>query len=1130
MKPSPALSSPLFGKVLIEASAGTGKTWTLSAIIIRLLLERGALPKHLIATTFTRKAAAELKRRIHRRLQEVAEAYQAQSALQPEQRLSYQLNDALLQHLFSQASVSQNTWQALGLRLQTSLMQIEQMYIGTLDGLCQKWLLENRLETGADERQRFVEDSQLAHTLTHHQLRAHHHHIAKQNPEHYANYLQTQALDSETLFHKAKSALTFSRATLIPPAPIIEQTAPQFPSKQAFQQWFEPLQSLPVNRNSFNAKRMAQIANLGEGIIEDSATLIKLLQEPPFNKGAEALRNAFIHHPITKQLLTVLHHHQAQAKIPQTIAQSALYEVAHHLRQALPTVLEQQNLTTFQESLQRLNIALEQHPKLAQQIHHRYPIILVDESQDLNDEQSALLEKLYLQHQTKASYLLLVGDPKQAIYQFRGGDVENYQRLKALFTEEERYQLTENHRSNQPLLNALNHHYAQSPELGKGIQYHEVHAANPEPQIISQPPRLEQMYWLNSSAAEECANIAQLISHLLSPQSAFSWKDGRRLQARDILVLMPKSKQLDELQAHLNQHQLSAELQSERSIFESPIAEELGCLLQAMHQPRHQAWHHRLLSGAFYALPLSALQQHDTFALSEALIEAEQRWKSYGLLSALHPFLQQQRIWHTLATQAEARQWVSDLRRLLEVIAERAKHLKPEALIVWWQQQLHDQSTAEWAQPYPSLSPQTIRLMTIHKAKGLQAPVVIVGGLGRTHVTKADDLQLFHYYQQQKRFLSATPPDETLLAEMNQASHDESARLLYVALTRAEQLLFVYRRPKDKDCSEALLSLYQAGEHPNLCLDYPQPNEPQSALPPEPYTPEPSLEPTPKIRHFYGSYRSSFSALTAEHHEKGDASSRGEYDTEQPDHDQHAQSALWLPAMESDAPLPFQHLLPRGAQAGSFMHHVLEQINPRAPQSWAWLLQRLAMRYQIIKADERLEPLEQYEQWLQAIVQLKLEGSGACLHNLNPKALCRELSFTLSLKNDDFSPQALNQLFARYGKALYLDENDTRHYPFLRGEIDLVYEHEGRYFVVDYKTNQLPHYAQSALVDSMNQHQYWLQAALYQLALYRFLKTHRPSFSPTELGGVNYLYLRGLAQHLWSIPAELLLELDALLG
>lgn len=1117
---NPALSTPLYGKVLIEASAGTGKTWTLSAIIVRLLLERGAAAESIIATTFTRKASAELQRRINDRITQFEQRYRQQSALPLEARAEH--DDPLDAHLFSLASVSETAWQQLGARLQTALAQRDQLYIGTLDGLCQKWLLENRLETGVDEKLKINEDAELSHHLVHQQLRKYHHQLASQCPKAYPNYLHHNPDhgDSQHFHHLAQSALTFSRAHLLPPNALVEVgVAPPLPSLDEAQAWLTELSALPINKQSFNTSRINQLNLLTTGTppqkAEDRTALLKLLQEPKFKKGSEALAERFTQHPVTQNLIAQLLAVEANEAQMRGFAQSALYEVAAHLRRELPVALAAQHRTTFSDSLQRLNHALEQHPHLARHINHRYPIILVDESQDLNDEQSALLEKLYLQQTNPDSYWLLVGDPKQAIYQFRGGDVENYRRLKRHFAPEECHQLTQNHRSHQRLLDALNHHYAPNPELSAGIFYHEVHAARAEAYIVPKHGTAA-LYWQRTTASQEAQDIADCVAHLLSPQSAFVKTDGAPIQASDVLVLMPKGKQLEAVAEALQRYQLSADLQSERSIFESSIAQELGCLLHAILQPRHQAWQNRVLRGRFYALDWQHLAQRPPLSLTVALTQAQERWQTQGLISALHAFLREQKIWHSLARQNDARQAISDLRRLLEIIAAHASYQPPEAFINWWHEQLQRQPTAEWAQPYPTRQHHAVRLMTIHKAKGLQAPIVLVGGLGRVNPPKEKELQLFQYYEddglEKRRIISPSLPSETVLHAITQARIEEHNRLVYVALTRAEQLLFVFHREQYQ--SPTLDALYQVGAHPCVVLNAAKPHAQQSALLEHASADEDWLTPSPKRHQFYGSFRSSFSALT-----------RDADDVERPDYDQHSDE------FPHDAPAPFQDLLPHGTAAGSWLHEVFEQLPFHAPNSWAHRLQQLAERHRFTAPNEPLPRLPEYLDWLQQVVNQPLHASGLRLNELAPKALCKELSFTLSVNNPKFSPQALNQLFAKHDKALWLKPDDPRHYTFLRGEIDLLYQHDKKYYLLDYKTNLLDSYHQSALQRSMDEHQYWLQAALYQLAAFRFLRANQPAQSALEqLGAVSYFYVRGLAQLVWEVPAELILELDALLG
>ena len=194
--------------------------------------------------------------------------------------------------------------------------------------------------------------------------------------------------------------------------------------------------------------------------------------------------------------------------------------ISRYVRTHLPKRLESQRLTTFALQLARLNDALsgKKGQSLARYIRHQYPIALIDESQDINTEQALLIQRVYLQdfepetadkaeksngkkYHTPSQFLLLVGDPKQAIYGFRGGDVQNYTTLQKLFPEQPK-SLNQNHRSSAALIDSLNHWY------GVGEQDIDPNEANQLPNVNQQPYFMgREIYYRKISATRQTAEL-----------------------------------------------------------------------------------------------------------------------------------------------------------------------------------------------------------------------------------------------------------------------------------------------------------------------------------------------------------------------------------------------------------------------------------------------------------------------------------------------------------------------------------------------------------------------------------------------------------------------------------------------
>ena len=1207
-EPTPALEIPLEGRALIEASAGTGKTWTLTGIILRLLIEGGYPPREIIATTFTRKAAAEMQQRVHKRLHALRENLKAiaarylaeETVLNDDDGLATRLDDIIggsggdliNRHLILNAVAKHGLDGLIAIfsRVESLQARLDELFIGTIDSLCQRWLAEFALETGNDERLQINENSPALEETIHDTLRRLLHENHQHDPETFAQMLADGAYhDSDAYLAAAREATSHRHAAIdsgdasadydrdrhqaltrqlreLDAAVIADWQAltrePAFTAAtNGRYSWHKNLDALP-----------ALIAQLKEDrtLTGDSTKLAPGFTAPNFKNGHDALAARFTAHPFTlliRELLAVrdarqnhLDHHKRQ-----TIA--GLLET---VRQTYPQALEARGETTFSEKTARINEALA-HPQyganLAHYLTRRYPVMLVDESQDLNDEQAALLERTYLREdgERKHGFLLLVGDPKQAIYGFRGGDVANYNRLKTRFRPDEQHRLDTNRRSSPNLIAALNEHYLQddNARLGADITYHEARAANPAQTILAADgsPIARPMQWTNSGTNQdsETDTIAALVARLT---------DGTGIAPRDIQILMRSNSSLETLQNKLHAQHIDSERSHDRSIFTGAVARTFADLLAALEQPEHRDRQNRLLSGLYYGYSqqdldrLAAIEQGEIPAradeltlaeLREALTQAHDAWQSWGLLAALNPLLTHEKhnIWQTLAAcpAPDNLRHLLDLRHIQTILAEHAPKQRPAQFGAWWRAQLATPPDADWAKAPPLPGQNAVHLLTIHKAKGLEAPVVILATGSNHKGGGANPVPTWRYRDGDTIRISLAKPANT---PIDQQENEEQRRLLYVGLTRAKNLLLVAHREckPDKANPTPTEKLYLTyAQNPGRC---PHAGETSAeALAARPYRAHPSHEPpanpppqqsgeeqgrgcenprstTPTWRtRFQGWQRSSFSALLR--------------DAIEPTSPDLADYAVAAPQNAPDAPpdADIRYTFPRGTAPGSALHAVLERIRPDNRRDWRRYLEHDNRQWQL-----GLEPaqLDACENWLEAIQHCELPQSRISLGASKQGTHRSEYGFTLgSDARAALDIPAINAHFAAHGHPLHLSDKH-RHIRYLRGEIDHLYQHDGRYYILDYKTNHLGNspadYTPENIRAAMGDHHYWLQAALYQVALHRLLQTRLADYDPARhLGGIEYLYLRGIdpahpanGKYGWNYPPEFIAGLDRILG
>ena len=1252
---TPALEIPLSGRALIEASAGTGKTWTLTGIILRLLIEGRREPREVIATTFTRKAAAEMQQRVQARLlalrenlQTIAARYVADETVLHDDggladRLSAILDekgegDHINRHLILNAVATRGLDGLIEIfsRVESLQERLDELFIGTIDSLCQRWLAEFALETGNDERLQINENSPALEEVIHDALRCLLHENYQTAPETFTRLLASGAFyDSDAYLAAAREAANYPDAKIDdePTASAYDRVQHQALLRQlretpqsTIDDWraliTSPEFTAATRKDAAWKSRIDLLPQLLQQLREqqqpdgESGKLADALQNLKTNKGKanEALGERYNAHPFTALLRDLIAEQQAHDKMLEQRARQTTAALLKVVSKEYPKALAARGETTFSEKTRRINAALA-HPQhganLAHYLVRRYPVMLVDESQDLNDEQAALLERTYLRADTdrKHSFLLLVGDPKQAIYGFRGGDVANYNRLKTHFQPDEQHSLNINRRSSANLIAALNEHYRQgdNARLGEKITYHEAQAANPAPTIVSASGDTiaQPMQWLNSGKnnPDEIATIAALVAQLTAATSPYAHHEPNqplsRIRPDDIQILMRSNDSLAQLQEQLHQYHIDSERSHDRSVFTGAVARTFADLLAAIEQPDQRDRQNRLLSGLYYGYNqqdldrLAAIEQGEKNArdgeltladLREALTQAHDAWQTWGLLAAINPLLTHDKhnIWQTLAAcpAPDNLRHLLDLRHIQTILAEHAPKQRPAQFSAWWRAQLAAPPDADWAKAPPLPGQNAVHLYTIHKAKGLESPITILATGGSRSGGNANPVKTWRYRSGDTVHISLNKPAGN---ELEKQENEEQRRLLYVGLTRAKNLLFVAHREfkPDKPNPTPTEKLYLTyTQNPDNCphagetsTESPTTTTESPAKPPplqsgggsgrgcenprsdnilpattsaQPLTPpqlsrpsnelfqsptgggSASVAPAPTWRtHYHGWQRSSFSALL-----------RDAVEQTPPD---LADYAIAEPQTLPDAPADadIRYTYPRGTAPGSALHAVLERIRPDNRRDWRRYLEHDNRQWQL-----GLEPtqLDACENWLEAIQYCELPQSRISLGASKQGAHRSEYGFTLgSDARVALDIPAINAHFAAHGHPLHLSDKH-RHIRYLRGEIDHLYQHDGRYYILDYKTNHLGNrpadYTPEKIREAMNDHHYWLQAALYQVALHRLLQKRLPDYDPARhLGGIEYHYLRGIdpaepenGKYGWNYPPEFIAALDRILS
>ncbi|MDD2768636.1 MAG: UvrD-helicase domain-containing protein, partial [Methylococcus sp.] len=812
----------------------------------------------------------------------------------------------------------------------------------------------------------------------------------------------------------------------------------------------------------------------------------------------------------------------------------------------------------FDDMLWNVHEALTsgRYPWLAEVLRSRYPVALIDEFQDTDPLQFAIFRALYMAEGAAAGLVFLVGDPKQAIYSFRNADLQTY--LGARSQAGREYTLAENQRSVAGVIEACNTLFGANPRafLLDGLDYRPVRlGAKPRPAFAdATEPRAPFQVWLlpkdeaggwvlRAEAMRRCTDTAAAeIARLIREGGAGRIRvGGRALRASDIAVLVRSHVQGRRIRQALARRGVGSVELSQASVFQVPEAEEVERILLAVLEPSRD----RLLRAAWAteimgcdALKIAEISADENRLLESMLRFGEYRelWHRRGFGPMYRRLLHDEGVAQRVLAHPDGERRLTNLLHLGELLHQaQAELTSPDALLRWLQSRRRDTSAQEDAQLRLESDQNLVQIVTIHKSKGLEYPVVFCPYLWDGYRNSRGGQEGIEYHDEAGRPVLDFRPaakDNTKIKGRRRLEDDaETLRLIYVALTREVQRCYLFagvygakaggsvsygestrsmlnwlvcgkdRSPEQwQDAKTKLEPAQIEAGWQGLAASLGVAPMPAIAVPTAagpPVAPDRLAAQTPPAWIPPGWSTGSFTSLSRAMESGADGR----------DHDALCvASGLGPPPSglsESDI-LRF----PRGAAAGICIHHVFEQADFTDPTGWDSAIGRaLALQPQGPEpaASAMLRRL------LGDVLSADL-GDGLKLNGIGRGQRMSELSFRLPAGG--LEPMRLNALLRDHGYSIgKLDFRTLSGY--LQGAIDLVFRYQGRYYLLDWKSNHLGYaredYGPEALAEAMAAEGYHLQHLLYTVALDRYLARRLPDYGyASHFGGVYYLFVRGV--------------------
>ncbi|WP_028115623.1 exodeoxyribonuclease V subunit beta [Ferrimonas senticii] len=1163
-----SLTFPLGGTRLIEASAGTGKTYTIAALYLRLVLghggadaghPQGALtPEQILVVTFTKAATEELKDRIRARLVEAAMVFRSGNP-----------NDEVLTQLLADYPIEQHPRCAR--LLEVAAQSMDQAAVHTIHSWCQRMLREHAFDSGSLFNLELETDlSFLEEEAVRDYWRSHFYQADADSVAALAKFYQ-QPRDLQLALRPLLGKVEGSDDPLLVAAAKAEKIErckaiwrSLWPELKA--QLTEAIAKKQLNGNKVRANHPDKLEawlssddELPEGTLATRYTTGGMLDAA--KKGSAPLESpAFA-------ALENLNIELEKLDLKQTLLRHA----ADWVNQRIIAEKQRLALLGHDDLINDLGSALATDDgQLAAKIRHQFPVALIDEFQDTDPIQYGIFSSLYL-NQSQLG-LMMIGDPKQAIYAFRGADIYTYLQARD-DTAGHHYTLGKNFRSTAAMVTAANALFEQAQGYpdgafmyqqripfesvaanGKRRQWQQCGQAQAAMHFIWQPSddpisKAEYLALMSEQAAER---ITLMLNQGQQRQSGFvdinNGDDIEPVGAADIAVLVRDFTEANAIRSALAARGVrSVYLSDKESVYLSDEAADLRLLLTAAVYPQDDRAVRAALACRTLGLNFSQLellsrderaweQQLDTFKTLQLI------WQQQGILPMLRQLLVRFDVAQRLLHEPDlGERRLTNLLHLAELLQAAAAGLDGElALLRYLTEQCSDQGERSDEQVMRLESDAAlVKVITIHKSKGLQYKLVFLPFILSFRQAKAG-AALFYRDADGANQLSFNPDDEAkALADRERLAED--IRLLYVAITRAEYACYLGLAPlkigqgkkvnvhlnafgklladgAPLDSADIVNKLEQLAQQPHTQLHFA--SEPSNVryvgdgqLPPLP-APQP-YQRQPFGRWWVSSYSGLLAGMSHSQPAAEVESSSDRYATEA-SADQLAE--MMLTAVSSEQPVQPQpgtiHAFPKGAAAGTFLHDLFEwacqeqrfQIDAEALQEY---LAQHCPSHGFAGFESLLAP------WFVEALQvpLPLNGLNASLLQL-PLAL-PELEFWFAVNHAD-----IGKLDALVRQHIWPhlprpSLNPIQLNGMLKGFIDLTFYVDGRYYVADYKSNYLgadaSAYQPQAMQQAMLEHRYDLQAALYTLALHRLLKSRLADYDfDRDIGGGLYLFLRGL--------------------
>jgi exodeoxyribonuclease V beta subunit len=1087
MNPFDVKTVELSGANLIEASAGTGKTFSIAVLVVRLIIEKSIPVSKLLLVTFTEAAAAELKERSIKFIREAIEEFENEGSSG-----NSMIGKIVKDFVGDRYEAKEN--------LYTALLEIDQAMMCTIHSFCQRTLNEFAFETNQAYGKELITDLSAINT-------------------------------------KYKQEFIREELSCLP-VPILEIVLPIFHSlagkiidnQLAGKRYIKSttdeidIDICLIELNEYEAFKLnlideAQLNEMRE-VINNSNNGYVVKSRQSYLDKVSSIDNAIaalesndpktfnnLFPELSEQVLTRL---EIIKTLKNQLQDWLIVNFINWISTKIETTLKKKNMFTYDDLINQL-FEVRTNEKLKGILREKYDVVFLDEFQDTDQKQYDIFYNLFQEDPNKV--LFYIGDPKQSIYSWRKADLNTYYQARNSINAQKRFDMKVNFRSSETLIQALNHFFDPTGEFDtfengseaseqNRINYIPVTSANTssiglvKDNVEFPPIRVVNKHSNNDEIYE---SIELTLKNIFFGGFTLN---NQPVKPSNVCVLTKTNKQSKAVKNILTKLSIPSVISDDAKIIDSPEANELLYVLEAMLAPQKSTIQKAFLS---YLLnyKVEEIKGLDFDYYVERFSTYNKIWAKDGVYVALNTFFADfSMIQKMQEKQIEGQRVISNIKQLVELLQEKELRnaFTPSETYTFLQNQINsssDQEVSEYAQRLEN-DEDTVKIVTIHKSKGMEYDVVIAPFLD------LDDNEKFEFSsirlprdEAGNNYVYVTNPitDQNLKQYYSIQQKQENRRLIYVALTRAKYNLIIINKTKNNKHSLAGFIKALPGDTNTIEVINREDLErgAKGNLEKGLKNTQVMKNPLPSITFADSQYKKMSYSFLAAHPTKGFKEQIVEY------------------ALGTYDQFVFKDL-PKGAHVGNLLHDIFEYIDYSDSSKWMDIIQNVIIRY---LPSQKHNPsfseslLKLIEHTLQA--KIKFGDKSFQLATLTRERRKNEFEFNFAIPTK-FEVSELETILKDDVRVIKNNYSEVQ--GMMTGFIDLFFEHDGKYYILDWKSNFLgdaiEDYHSSKLTQAMNESNYHLQYLIYALALDKYLTSKLPSFDfEQQFGGVVYLFLRG---------------------